>query len=256
MFEYNEYSCSISPSYKIDGFGGTNPNSVKTAPNQINNLLVRTYTKIYIDLEWQRGNGTGCMMTCLKGATSDLVNPVYGTTNYTANGTFGLGDRLGTGTPENFVVYKGTGTSCRVSGLTRNTQYSFKVFEYNLYNSYYSYAINNTTGNPKSRATSPKEDSEGEWVDLDNGRIINFKLSPIPAKEVLNLSLTLEETTNITVELYNLDGQKVLLPINNSNYQLGSYEIPISIDKLVSGSYYLIVSGNNELVMQDFVIVR
>jgi len=222
----------------------------KTAPNQINNLLIKSYTKIYIDLEWQRGNGDACMMTCLKGNTSDIVNPVYSTTNYAANSTYGLGDRLGSGTPENYVVYKGTGTACRVSGLTRNTQYSFKVFEYNLYNSYYCYATNNSNGNPRSRTTIPKEGEGGEWVDLDNGRIINFKLSPNPANEVLNLSLTLDESANITIEMYNMDGQNVgtqnvgthfnvSLPVNSS-YQKGQYEIPISVDKLASGSYYLV----------------
>ena len=228
----------------------------KTSPNQINNLLIKAYSKIYVDLEWQRGNGNGCMMTCLKGSTGDIISPVYGTTNYSANSTFGSGDRVGNGTPENYVVYKGTGTSCRVSGLSRNTQYSFKCFEYNLYNSYYSYAANNTNGNPRSKVTMPKDGNDGEWVDLDNGRIINFKLNPNPANEVLNLILTLEETSNITVELFNMDGQKVIVPIYNVNYQLGSHEIPIGIDKLASGNYYLVVNGSNELVMQDFVIVH
>jgi len=281
MFEYNETGDPNSQVYKIDGFGSTNPNSFKTAPNQINNLLVRSYTKIYIDLEWQRGNGDACMMTCLKGSTSGIINPEYGTTDYSANSTFGSGDGLGTGTPENYVVYKGTGTACRVSGLTRNTQYAFKVYEYNLYNSYYSYATNNSNGNPRTRTTIPKEEEGGEWVDLDNGRIINFKLSPNPANEVLNLALFLEETANITIELFNMDGQNVgtqnvgtqnvgtqnvgtqnvgthcnvSLPVNSS-YQKGQYEIPIAIDKLATGSYYIIVSGNNELVMQDFLIVR
>ena len=266
LFEYNESSDPKSPFYKTDGFGSSNPNTFKTAPNQINNLLVKTYTKIYVDLEWQRGNGDACMMTCLKGATSDLVNPVYGMTNYTADANYASGDRLGSGTPENYVVYKGTGTACRVSGLSRNTQYSFKVFEYNLYNSYYSYAINNSSGNPRSRTTIPKEGEGGDWVDLDNGRIINFKLSPIPANEVLNLALTLEDAANITVELFNMGGQNVgtqnvgthcnvSLPAN-SLYQKGQYEIPIAIDKLATGSYYIIVSGNNEVVVQDFVIVR
>ena len=77
---------------------------------------------------------------------------------------------------------------------------------------------------------------------------------------VLNLSLNLEESTNITVELFNMDGQKVVtqnfVPLQNVSYQKGQYEIPISVYQLSSGSYYLVVTGNNEIVVQDFLIVH
>jgi len=227
-----------------------------TAPNQITNLLVRSVSRVFIAIDWTRGNGTGCLAVCLKGTTSNLINPEYGTTNYTASNTFGSGSRIGSATPENYVVFKGTGNTIRVDGLTKNTQYTFKVYEYNLYNSYYSYATNSNSSNPVSRSTSPKEGYDPEWADSPDCRLLSVRINPIPANEVLNLALTLEESANITVELYNIDGQKVLVPINNLSYQKGQFEIPISITQFATGSYYLVVSGNNELVMQDFMIVH
>jgi len=243
----------------------------ETAPNQITNLIVRSVSRTFIAIQWSRANGTGCMAVCLKGTSSNVVNPEYGTADYSANSTYGSGDYLGTGTTANYIVYKGTGNTLRVDGLTKNTQYTFKVYEYNLYNSYYSYATNTNSTNPLSRTTSPKEGYDPEWVDSSESGILSFKINPNPANDILHLSLTLEETANITIELFNMNGQNVgiqnvgtqnvgthcnvSLPVNSS-YQKGQYEIPIAIDKLASGSYYIVVSGNNELVVQDFVIVR
>jgi len=229
-----------------------------TSPNHITNLVVRSVSRTFIAIQWSRGNGSGCMAVCLKGTSSDVVNPEYGTTDYSANSNYGSGDHLGTGTSSNYIVYKGTGNTLRVDGLTKNTQYTFKVYEYNLYNSYYSYATNST---PLSRNTSPKEGYDPEWADSPGSRLLSVRINPIPANEILNLALTLEETANITIELFNMEGQNVgthcnmSLPVNSS-YQKGQYEMPISIGNLASGSYYLVVSGNNELVIQDFVIDR
>lgn len=46
---------------------------------------------------------------------------------YTANATFGSGTEIGTG---NYVVYKGTGTSVIVTGLTNGTAYHYEAFVY------------------------------------------------------------------------------------------------------------------------------
>jgi hypothetical protein len=54
--------------------------------------------------------------------------PVDGTyTGYTANPAFGSGTQVGTG---NYVVYKGTGTSVAVTGLTNGTTYYVAAYEY------------------------------------------------------------------------------------------------------------------------------
>ena len=74
--------------------------------------------------------------------------------------------------------------------------------------------------------------------------------------DVLNLLLDIKENTNISVKIYNMDGTAVSVPVDNMPYQMGLFNLPISVSMLSSGNYYMVVSGNNELAIRDFVVVH
>lgn len=80
-----------------------------------------------LNVNWTRGSGSGGVIVVARLTGTGGIYPVSGNT-YNANPVFGSGDITGTG---NYVVYKGTGTSVYVSGLTKNTNYTFTVYEYN-----------------------------------------------------------------------------------------------------------------------------
>ena len=63
----------------------------------------------------------------MKAGTAVTANPVDGTT-YTANAAFGGGSQVGS--TGYYVVYKGTGTSIAVTGLTASTTYQVKVYAF------------------------------------------------------------------------------------------------------------------------------
>ena len=71
--------------------------------------------------------GNGAKRIAVVSTTNFANTPVNGTA-YTANTTFGSGSTVGAG---NFVVLNGTGNSVTITGLTANTTYFMKVFEYN-----------------------------------------------------------------------------------------------------------------------------
>ncbi|MBI3185630.1 MAG: CxxxxCH/CxxCH domain-containing protein [Myxococcales bacterium] len=78
-------------------------------------------------VNWTRGNGSG-VIVLMKAASAVDSNPADGTyTTYTANTVFGSGTQLGTG---NYVVYKSTGGSVPVTGLTCGTTYYLAVYEH------------------------------------------------------------------------------------------------------------------------------
>ncbi|NVN95792.1 MAG: T9SS type A sorting domain-containing protein, partial [Bacteroidetes bacterium] len=79
-----------------------------------------------LKIGWTRGNGDSVLVVARKG---DAVNadPMRGI-SYFPDSFFGNGSYTGTG---NFVVYKGTGTSVKISGLMFGTTYHFAVYEYN-----------------------------------------------------------------------------------------------------------------------------
>lgn len=84
-----------------------------------------TVTTTDATINWTNGNGNQ-RIVLLRAASDVNANPANNST-YTANATFGSGSQIGTG---NFVIYKGTGSSVTVEGLTPGTVYYAKIFEF------------------------------------------------------------------------------------------------------------------------------
>lgn len=93
---------------------------------QVSNLTFDNIQSTQMDLNWDNGNGTGRLVLAKAGSAVNQI-PVDGT-DYAANADFTLGQDIGGG---NIVVFKGTGNSVAVTGLTINTTYYFSIYEYN-----------------------------------------------------------------------------------------------------------------------------
>lgn len=76
-------------------------------------------------VNWTSGNGNGRIVVMKQGSAVTHI-PTDGT-DYTASAAFRGGQNLG---DDEFVVYKGTGSSVPVTGLTRDTTYHVAVYEY------------------------------------------------------------------------------------------------------------------------------
>lgn len=96
-----------------------------TAP--VSSVSSSAQTGNTITLNWGAGNGAGRLVVARKGAPVDALPTDLTDYNY-GDHHFGSGTKLGA---DNFVVYKGTGTSVVVKNLEPNTEYHFAVFEYN-----------------------------------------------------------------------------------------------------------------------------
>ena len=120
-------------------------NSLDTEPStQASAVAFSNSTHNKFDISWTRGNGANVIVLLKAGSAVDS-NPVDAT-NYTANATFGLGTEIGTG---NRVIYKGTGTSVSVTGLSSSTTYHVAVYEFN-----------EGTGTSQNYTTSPATASQ------------------------------------------------------------------------------------------------
>ena len=76
-------------------------------------------------ISWTNGSGTG-RIAVLRASPNSIAYPVNNT-NYTASTTFTSGSNLGNA---NYVIYKGTGSSVTVTGLSPFTLYYVTIFEY------------------------------------------------------------------------------------------------------------------------------
>jgi len=86
-------------------------------------------------VNWVRGNGTGGVIVVARQASAVSFTPVSGMT-YAGqiNANFSLATDQGSG---NKVVYRGSGTSVNVTGLSPSTTYHYSIFEWNTANDCY-----------------------------------------------------------------------------------------------------------------------
>ena len=79
-----------------------------------------------LTLNWNSGSGSARIVVMKQGSavTSSPVN----LSAYPANSVFGNGAQIGAG---EYVVYGGSGSSVIITGLTPNTTYHYRIFEYN-----------------------------------------------------------------------------------------------------------------------------
>lgn len=121
----------------------------QTPTVQSSNIIISNRQATSFTASWTRGNGSNCLVT-VKPAANATSHPQNGVIVYNANSTYGNGFNLGN---NNFVVYKGTGTSVTVTGLNPSTQYTVRVYEYNtvfiIQNTYY-YLTSSASNNPRN----------------------------------------------------------------------------------------------------------
>ncbi|HOT15367.1 MAG TPA: fibronectin type III domain-containing protein, partial [Bacteroidales bacterium] len=116
---------------------------------QAKNLTFSNISSTSITASWTRGNGSQCILF-VKQTNSGTASPVNNTT-YSANNTFGSGSQIGTSGW--YCLYKGTGKSVVVNGLTPGTTYQFMTCEFNGSNGFEKYLTSTTSGNPAVQTT-------------------------------------------------------------------------------------------------------
>jgi len=190
------------------------------------NLVVSPIESGTVQLSWNEGDGHVRIVVAKENGPVDAF-PLDGTT-YEGSAEFGEGPNLGDG---NFVVYNGSGHSATVSGLSENSTYYFRVFEYNqgiptglypLYNLCNS-AISAPTGIFESNAKA------------------NIRVFPNPANTYISVST--DDIVKIDqVVVYNSIGKKCL----SVKYEHKSGKI--DIQNLPNGIYHLVLISENESV--------
>ncbi len=198
-------------------------------------------------VSWTNGDGANRMLVGKASGTPGT--PVDGTT-YSDNLIFGSGGTIGTG---EFVLYKGSGSTVSVSGLSPNTTYTFKVFEYNgeggtenyfttsnassqttlgiIYYSTGSFDPSQTTSwnsNRDGSGSSPTNFSSGERFVIENGDLMTtaniWTVSGSNATIEIENGGSLTCANNVTTERLNIlaagnltVNSSITLTVNNGN---------------------------------------
>lgn len=120
---------------------------------QASTVIVTNPALTTADISWTNATGTYGTIVVIRPTASANVLPVSGT-NYVANPDYPTAAQTGT---NNKVVYKGTGTTVSVTGLTQGTQYTATIYSYNepgrCYNTTAAESINFFTLTPEPTFT-------------------------------------------------------------------------------------------------------
>ena len=119
VYEYN----TIDTCYELTELTGDFTTGCST-PSDVS-AFTATEGNTIVDLSWTNGTCFDQILVVAKAGSAVTNSPSGDGTAYTADATFGSGTDLGS---SEFVVYKGSGTSVSVTGLTNGTTYHFEVF--------------------------------------------------------------------------------------------------------------------------------
>ncbi len=88
----------------------------------------------------------------------------------------------------------------------------------------------------------------------NNKHTFTHTLFPVPAKNYINISLTLEQTTTLELSIYDLSGKLIYRNPANA-YQPGKNLIRVNTGSLASGSYYYkIHAGKQQMGSGKFIV--
>jgi len=113
-----------------------------TPTTQASNITFNEIQTYQMTVNWTNGNGSSRIVKI--NTSNSFTNPVDGNT-YSANTVYGGGEQ---------TIYNNSGSSVTVTNLTANTNYWFRVYEYNCTGSSTKYNTSIETNNPNSQATS------------------------------------------------------------------------------------------------------
>lgn len=223
IFAYDDLGFAGSENY-FGTASTSNQVTIPADPHVFTNAAALTKTSVSdqsIDLSWTAATATeantqtptGYIVIARQGSAV-TANPTDGV-NASADNFFSGGTDLGT---NEYVVYKGTGTSVSVTGLNSGTTYHFKVLSYTqgtpAYSANFSYNsavtgdnVNNLTANFSTLATAPGSSPSGMAVSArTNSSITTTWTSGASAANTIVLQKASTALVSVTDEPVNGTG--------------------------------------------------
>lgn len=205
-------------------------------PTVNSHTLTATPDLTSVSLNWTNGNGQKRLVIGRE-KSSKKAFPLDGL-NYDASDVFRNGDDLDNG---NFIVYNGTGNSVNVTGLDENTDYVFRVVEYNQAANTGDNALYQLGSNAEAEVTTSS-------LGLDDNALSQFSIYPNPVKEVLYVNAP-HLVNTATYEVYTMEGRV----LNAGDLKNQNTEIKVS--NLSAGIYFIKVTDDrNKSAVRKFIV--
>ncbi len=93
-------------------------------------------------------------------------------------------------------------------------------------------------------------------IENPNAKFAVSNINPNPATDEIRFELEMNAENAITVEIIDVTGKVVASPVNGKVYNGGKHPVTISLGDIASGTYMLIVSSGNDVVMHTFIVKK
>lgn len=98
--------------------------------------------------------------------------------------------------------------------------------------------------------------SEEKLVTLtSNGLMSISEVKPNPVRDEANFDIYLENESNLTAELFDINGKSIKLVVN-STMSKGNNQLKVDTKNLSNGTYTLVIRSGESVVTKQFNVVR
>ncbi|MCX6155781.1 MAG: hypothetical protein NT007_16660 [Candidatus Kapabacteria bacterium] len=87
-------------------------------------------------------------------------------------------------------------------------------------------------------------------------RIVISEIAPNPSYRLIEFKMENSEVQKVSIDIIDMSGKQAFIYCQDLSYIKGSYDVMMNLEHLVSGTYMLRVIGENETIVNKFVIVR
>lgn len=200
----------------LTSFIGFSQTQISTPGTQASNVTISSITTTSMKIDWTSGSGT-YELVVVRPTSSSNVLPANSMPNtyYTANTVFGSGQNLGN---SNYVVYRNSGNSVTVTGLTPNTNYEAVVYSYNYgcisYNSLLGCLI---TGYLTKTSYSSANSEQHLTLATEPTAAPTISVVGTPGPTTATLSFNGSSTYNL-INVYNANTSSLKYPVDGTYY--------------------------------------
>lgn len=200
----------------VNLFGQT---AIVTPVTQASNVTITNITTTSFKVDWTSGSGLYEIVIVRPAASSNAIPVNSGMISYIANSSFGSGSNLGS---SNYVVYKSSGNSVTVFGLTPGVNYEAVVYSYNY--GCLNYLLGSCTGGNGYlvKTTYSSSNSEQHYTLSLEPTIAPTIISVgTPGPTTATLSVTGSSNYNL-ITVYNANTSTINAPLDGLYYSPSS----------------------------------
>jgi len=268
VFLLNPSTGNIYAQTTVDSMGGYYFNNVLNGSYFVyavpaTNSIYQNYAPTYYqnNISWTAAT-TLTVNSNKTGINISLVQLTPNSGGGSISGNLGTGNKGGVaGVVVNLLTSSNAPVATTVTD--NNGDYSFTGIAFNTYKIWVEMAGKTTTpiiltlssSNPTSNANNfvvKNNTVVPKTVSIDNAsESLSIKTYPNPIEDQLNIALDLKQSSNISLNIFNIAGQ--LLISDSYELQAGTQTIKVNVNQLAKGSYILRITNSNGTFTQQLI---